>query len=380
MRTIKELLSNPTLVTISTTKATINTQLERVEFESLKNFFEKIDGSWNKTNNAFIFNKNPIAKINDFIENDKMPKSTKKTTAFFPTPTSIVNAMLEEATLSKDSDYVFDNLTFLEPSAGGGAIADEIKDKFLPHHIDLVEYNEDNAELLRDKGYENVFNADFLQYNTNQAKKYDFIIMNPPYLGNAYIKHLNHAYGMLKDNGRLVAVIPNGFITNKDKLSRDFFDLVAFNHSFLTFIKEGFKDTKVTTTIITLKKNTNNEPIHGFSNYKSYNFGLSFTNESKYADKAYDIANSNKIYSKKIAELKPLVESFLNNYSKLSADDYMYSLFPFNCIDTYTKDILNYYGVEDYTENINNKKEVVNNNKCEKPIFKQSSLYDFLSA
>ena len=384
---LKELLSNTIIVNSMT--ASINTQLDRKDFESLKCFFEKIDGKWNTRKNVFVFQREPKEVIAKFIKDGVAPK--KNSNAFFPTPTKIIDEMLEKIMIDVSDDYVFNNLTLLEPSAGTGAIVDRIKNKFLSKNIDIVEYDDYNAQILRDKGYENVTEMDFLQYNTNLDKKYDFIITNPPYLGNAYIKHIKHSYSMLATNGMLVAVIPTSFLKNNDKLSLSFFDLVAKNNISLDFINNGFENTSVQTTIIVLRKRevgSLNVP-NGFTNNESYSFCLSFMNEAdnyKKIEKALETSETKQIKQ----EIKNCVDTYLSTCKKNIAKDYHISLYPFELKDIYIKDLMSYYAEEIQEEaNIEQEKEIVAKVKSVKKITnkkvstvkiskKQSSIFDFL--
>lgn len=51
----------------------------------------------------------------------------------------------------------------------------------------------------------NVVEADFLKW---EGIKFDRIIMNPPFASGRWQAHLEHAAGMLADDGRLVAILP----------------------------------------------------------------------------------------------------------------------------------------------------------------------------
>ena len=63
---------------------------------------------------------------------------------------------------------------------------------------------------------------DFLQSNVN--KKYVTIIGNPPYVrtkkGNLYLDFIKKCYGLLKEKGELVFIVPSDFfkITSANKL------------------------------------------------------------------------------------------------------------------------------------------------------------------
>ena len=51
--------------------------------------------------------------------------------------------------------------------------------------------------------------ADFLECNGDLGT-FDRVVMNPPFENAVDIKHIMHAYGMLKPGGRLVALCANG--------------------------------------------------------------------------------------------------------------------------------------------------------------------------
>ncbi len=107
----------------------------------------------------------------------------------------------------------------LEPEAGTGALIKPLTD--LSCCITAVEINLALADQLRarweteNNGSERkpacvkVVCADFLECNGNLGK-FDRIIMNPPFIDGADIKHIVHATGFLKPSGRLVALCANG--------------------------------------------------------------------------------------------------------------------------------------------------------------------------
>ena len=99
---------------------------------------------------------------------------------FYPTPGSLIERMLEGIDLKTIN-------TILEPEAGKGDIIDYIKNYINAHEynfryhkldIDAIEINPNLRHILRGKSYR-VVHDDFLTYET--YKKYDLIIMNPPF-------------------------------------------------------------------------------------------------------------------------------------------------------------------------------------------------------
>lgn len=115
---------------------------------------------------------------------------------FFPTPSWLVDKMLVQAKIRP-------GMNILEPSAGKGNIADRIAADYPQSKLDVVEYHPVLRELLGLKGY-NIAGNDFLAYDPD--KRYDRIIMNPPFDHGLDRKHIMHAYKMLKPGGILVAI------------------------------------------------------------------------------------------------------------------------------------------------------------------------------
>ena len=107
---------------------------------------------------------------------------------FFPTPAAIADEMIETAGIE-------DGMTVLEPSAGMGHIADQLRQ----HDIepDVVEMSSSRRELLEAKGY-NLVGRDFM----DTTEKYDRIIMNPPFSDRRDFAHVQHAYSLLNPGDR----------------------------------------------------------------------------------------------------------------------------------------------------------------------------------
>lgn len=118
---------------------------------------------------------------------------------FYPTP----NDLLEEITKGIDWKNVKD---VLEPSAGKGDIAEycrEKKKQIYGHiEIDCIEADSDLRSILKGRKFR-VVHDDFLTFHT--FKKYDLIIMNPPFSEGA--EHLMHALGLLGDGSGLICIL-----------------------------------------------------------------------------------------------------------------------------------------------------------------------------
>lgn len=117
---------------------------------------------------------------------------------FYPTPEDVG---LQAVALA--SEGATKGMRWLEPSAGTGNLVALFPDGML---IDCIEISELHASVLRARGHEPIV-ADFLEMPTTM-RKYDRIVMNPPFSEGRWQAHLQHASAMLAPRGRLVAVLP----------------------------------------------------------------------------------------------------------------------------------------------------------------------------
>lgn len=166
---------------------------------------------------------------------------------FFPTPESESVEVVELADIKP-------GMKVLEPSAGMGHIADKIRETGAD--VDVVEMASKLREHLALKDY-NIVGDDFLEYKPTLA--YDRIVMNPPFSKDQDIKHINHAYSMLKPGGKLVAVTSSmaGDKANTiNKNFRQFLDQVSATETPIKegAFKESFNPTSVNTKIIEIVK------------------------------------------------------------------------------------------------------------------------------
>lgn len=120
----------------------------------------------------------------------------------FQTPRELAHRMAELAEIEPQH-------RILEPSAGTGAILNAICH---PHaEVVAVELSHTLADRLRETQGEKtrVKQGDFLAMNGDLGA-FDRVLMNPPFQNGADIRHIQHAAGMLKPGGRLVAICANG--------------------------------------------------------------------------------------------------------------------------------------------------------------------------
>ncbi len=118
-----------------------------------------------------------------------------------------VEQALEVAGIYDRSAYSHDSTLptyrVLEPSCGDGRIMDELRKRGCQSFG--IEYHAGRAAEARAKGH-NVLTANFLE--CPPRPEFDFVVMNPPFSGRHYIKHISHALKFLKPGGRLVSILP----------------------------------------------------------------------------------------------------------------------------------------------------------------------------
>ena len=184
--------------------------------------------------------KNPIQQKIKKLENEY--KLRQKGDINF-TPKETASQMIEFANIDNNSRV-------LEPSAGIGNIADQIK--AITEYVDIIEWNSSFAELLRLKNH-NVIGNDLLEYQ--KYNYYDAIIMNPPFTNNQDIKHLQHAYKLLKTGGKLISLTSEHWTFANDKESQNFREwLEEKTYDTISLECGTFEMTNVKTRIIILNK------------------------------------------------------------------------------------------------------------------------------
>lgn len=254
--------------------------LERGLYEEVNETLNRLMGKWDRSKGGHVFNYEPEAAIRSVVHLGFMPE--KNPTAFFPTPKKLVDDMFNNLEDIHYFDYRSSEygIRVLEPSAGQGAIAKEIRSRFPTAKIDTVEFLDINQEVLKEEGFE-PFCGSFLDFNTDYKIKYDLIMMNPPFSVEgdklAFATHIEHAYKMLAEYGELVAIAPTGWIHASDKRSIAFKEWVGRGADYEIIEKGAFKEsgTMVETCIIRKAHSPwKLKPKEGFENHYVFDFQL----------------------------------------------------------------------------------------------------------
>jgi predicted RNA methylase len=111
-----------------------------------------------------------------------------------------------------------EGMKILEPSCGDGAILDAIRKYGVGMSAFGIEVHRGRAEAAKAKGH-SVLCANFLQ--TAPDPRYDMVLMNPPFYGKHYQKHVEHALKFLKPGGVLYAILPVTAVTDHGYVKPD---------------------------------------------------------------------------------------------------------------------------------------------------------------
>lgn len=121
---------------------------------------------------------------------------------FYPTPHGAVEWVLKRIE-HKFGESFLTGKKVLEPSCGDGRFMVKLHAKgagLFGFEVDINRTLECRNRGLR------VLCANFLE--TEPCGTYDVVVMNPPFYGKHYAKHVRHAYKFLKPGGRLIAILP----------------------------------------------------------------------------------------------------------------------------------------------------------------------------
>lgn len=182
----------------------------------------------------------------DAEEEDVKPQASSavsKDLQFYWSPKPVILAALDAAGIY-EARYRGDSMTphrVLEPSCGDGRIMDELRARGCrPFGI---EYHPGRAAEARANGH-SVLTGNFLEQPARP--EFDFVVMNPPFYGRHYVKHVRHALGFIKPGGTLVSILPAAAHYDHQELKGQWTDLPVGS-----FAEAG---TNVPTGILKIRK------------------------------------------------------------------------------------------------------------------------------
>ncbi len=163
-----------------------------------------------------------------------------KSNQFYPTPANIVDFIADYLKLDNNGDF-----TILEPSAGNGSLA-----LIQPDKTHAYEVSSSLCAVLEAKSVQKVINEDFLSVNPNESKaiKYDYVLINPPYSEGRWKLHIEHALRFMKNDGEMVAIIPEGYGRKLGELHPE------LSIELLTSFDNAFDDTAIKVSVFSITR------------------------------------------------------------------------------------------------------------------------------
>ncbi|MGR3872659.1 hypothetical protein ACUXZZ_29390 [Streptomyces graminifolii] len=185
-------------------------QLDRKLYERVNLALHAVGGTWDRYRRAHIFPGAAVTAVAGLLATGQVITDVER--GYYPTPGPIVEQLLDLAELEVGCEA-------LEPSAGRGAIAEAAAARGAI--VDCIELDTARAEHIRAGGYaREVTNADFLSVKVE--RRYQRIIMNPPFADRQDIRHVERALRLVQPGGVVVAVMLGSLTFRTDRLTKDF--------------------------------------------------------------------------------------------------------------------------------------------------------------
>jgi phospholipid N-methyltransferase len=227
-------------------------QLDRKQYVAVNAVLESMGGKWNRKAKGHVFPGDPAGKLEMVLLTGEIDRP--EDFGFFPTPSSLARRVVKLADISPGQSV-------LEPSAGDGALADEII-KTCPRVASLscIELLPDKCAILTEKGYR-VELADFLGWDP--PAPFDRVVMNPPFARQADIDHVNKAWECLRPGGKLVSIMSAGIVFRENRKTVALRELIE-SHGAIERNPDGaFRESGTmvnTVTVVMTKKRMTTTP------------------------------------------------------------------------------------------------------------------------
>lgn len=220
-------------------------QLDRKLYVEVNRALEAAGGKWDRKVKGHVFAKNPSPLL---FGPSEVEDEQKKFQAYY-TPPELARRVVELAQIKP-------GMLVLEPSAGEGALADEVHDLYgVQQFIRCVEVSQEATDVLLRKGF-NTRIGDFLSYaypSNEFPLQFDRVVMNPPFTQQQDIKHVLHAIKFVRLGGILVAVMSPAFEFRTTALAKELRSSLSTHKHEIEDVPAGtFDDTNISTRILTI--------------------------------------------------------------------------------------------------------------------------------
>ncbi|MET9318847.1 class I SAM-dependent methyltransferase [Streptomyces sp. NPDC003038] len=209
-------------------------QLEDRLYQRVNLALSAVGGRWDRWKCGHVFPVNAADAIAGLLAEGEVTTDAER--GYFPTPPALVDEVLDLADLQTGQEV-------LEPSAGTGAMAERIADRGAV--VDCVELDPSRAEIIRSRGSAR---------QVTVTARYDRVVMNPPYVKQLDIRHVQRALRWIRPDGLLVAVMFAGLTFRTNALAADFRSQVREARGTITPLPDHwFKGVRTVLTVIPVR-------------------------------------------------------------------------------------------------------------------------------
>lgn len=227
-------------------------QLDRKVYVKLNAALESLGGEWNRKAKAHVFDEAAHDELEAMIELGEYVDRADLKQIFgeFETPDDLADEVVRLVGIDSD-----DTGQILEPSAGSGQLlraVERIHGGGTLFMATAVEIQEKHQESLSRLGV-GVHITNFLQWEPEGV--FDRVVMNPPFARQADIDHVTRAFSMLREGGRLVAIMSSGWTFRTNRKSVEFQELVTAHGSWYANPEGSFESsgTGINTVMVQLQ-------------------------------------------------------------------------------------------------------------------------------
>lgn len=259
-------------------------ELPKAVYSEFKEVLAALGGVWERGSEEHGFPIDPRIFIERVRTTGALPALNPLD--YFPTPAAIVHEVLAHEYV----DRIFAVVEWrrssegrkcrvLEPSAGTGAFADALAQRLGGKEFVLCcEANPVNARILREKGYE-VVEGDFLAFETDE--RFPLIVMNPPFAGRTWKKHLEHALAMRENHGTVACIVPKSAFEMRTPDDRHWVRTILSRSTFEHHPEQSFAETgtNVDTLTLFIEDEKPRRPTEGHPSEVAWEMNITLSND-----------------------------------------------------------------------------------------------------
>ncbi|MGR5451948.1 hypothetical protein ACP3V3_19740 [Vibrio sp. PNB22_3_1] len=205
-------------------------------YAAIKRLLEEADGKYD--DGGFRFCRGDASAVYEALVSGQKVRKRRKAYNFFATKGEWAQNVV-------DAVQIKSGMRVAEFHAGHGAISDLVRECGVEPIVNELWH--ENADTLRDKGYRDVLEMDFLSMTEQDiGGKVDVIVGNPPWERLADISHFNHAMTLLADGGAISMLISPSYKTSKTKKAKAFREFLKLHNASEFDVPSGaFENTKM---------------------------------------------------------------------------------------------------------------------------------------